>query len=632
MRTINCANLLARQTLLAMAISVPLSAAHAQDEESELLEALSEETAIATRSKQNADYVPGVVSVLQAQDVMALGKRTVLDALMLIPGIEANRDADGNATLRVRGLDFFFNSGNVKVLVDGLDMAAEVSASNSAVLLMSLRQVERIEVIRGPGSNLYGDFAFTGLVNIVTRRESEGGAVALGVGPGGQQATLTAAHRFEHLDLGINLSDLRADRFQSVGQTPPDERRRFGNLLLEGAGFSFKASLLDRDSQRLVPAPNAPPRVNRRFEHIHNLALEKQWELDDGSQWLASVSRQDADSQAGNARYQGREWRYAISGNKSFGAHLLLAEVSRLEQNIELGDFPAAPPPPGQPANPAVFVRDRKRTLNSIMVQDQVELSESVTATVGARFDALEDIDSRLTPRAALVWRINDRHTLKGQYAEGFRTPTTVELYSRGNMIANGELDLERIRTAEASYVYANEKDNFRATLFSAEVPNAILRSPVTMPGHFNGAGPESSGVELEWEHQWSDRLQLAGTYAFARSKDPRGQPQGRLGPGFGAARHIFNVTTLFKPLPNWEVGAHYLLIGDRDTSPTKTDGYGQLDAAITRRIGDDFELSFNVRNLLKADVSYLARVPPGRLVVADYSERSGQFELVWRF
>ena len=153
-------------------VLVQVTPACAQDEESELLDALNEETTIATRSKQNADFVPGVVSVLQGEAMLALGKRTVLDALALMPGIEANRDVDGNATLRVRGFNFFFNSGNVKVLIDGLDMAAEASASNSGVLLMPMQQVERIEVIRGPGSNLYGDFAFTGLVNIVTLKDA----------------------------------------------------------------------------------------------------------------------------------------------------------------------------------------------------------------------------------------------------------------------------------------------------------------------------------------------------------------------------------------------------------------------------------------------------------------------------
>ena len=67
------------------ALSFGTNFAHAQDEESELLATLSEETESASRSKQNADFVPGLVSVLQGDELALLGKRTVLDALTLVP-------------------------------------------------------------------------------------------------------------------------------------------------------------------------------------------------------------------------------------------------------------------------------------------------------------------------------------------------------------------------------------------------------------------------------------------------------------------------------------------------------------------------------------------------------------------
>ena len=95
-----------------LALALLLAAtAQAQDSEDEELEALlallDEETEIATQTRLNADYVPGVVTVLRGEDVAALGARHVLDALALVPGIEALRDDIGNATLRVRGIDYF---------------------------------------------------------------------------------------------------------------------------------------------------------------------------------------------------------------------------------------------------------------------------------------------------------------------------------------------------------------------------------------------------------------------------------------------------------------------------------------------------------------------------------------------
>ena len=93
-------------------------AAYAQvDEESKLLAILAEETAVATKTRVNGDFVPGIVSVLHGDELEALGIETAWEALSLVPGIEAVRDPTGNPNVIVRGLEFPFNSGNVKILI-----------------------------------------------------------------------------------------------------------------------------------------------------------------------------------------------------------------------------------------------------------------------------------------------------------------------------------------------------------------------------------------------------------------------------------------------------------------------------------------------------------------------------------
>jgi outer membrane receptor for ferrienterochelin and colicins len=325
------------------------------DEEAELLDTLLEETEVATRSMQNADFVPGVVSVLQGEDLAALGTRTVLDALALVPGIEANRDSDGNATLRVRNFDFFFNSGNVKVMVDSIDMAAEVSGINSAVLLMPINQVERIEVIRGPGSNLYGDFAFTGLINIVTHKERN--QLNLGFGNGAsKEATANYSYKNESAHVSANFSEFSADEFQSIGQTAPEERRRFGNMDIGWLGFSIRGSWMDRDSARLTPNGG----IGRRFEQLSHLLMQQQWHLSEEHDVKLSAARQNADSKIGQTNYKGHEWRYAFEGQWRHGAQLWLYEVSKLDQTIQRGVVPPAPPLPGQRPNPNIDVKKIK--------------------------------------------------------------------------------------------------------------------------------------------------------------------------------------------------------------------------------------------------------------------------------
>ncbi len=135
----------------------------------ELLAVLEEETEVATKTKMNNDFVPGMVTVLHGEQLEALGIHTIVEALSMVPGIQAARLSSGEPTVKIRGLAFPFNAGNVKVMLNSIALSRESSGINSSVLLTPIAQVDRIEVIRGPGSNIYGDFALGGVVNIVTK-------------------------------------------------------------------------------------------------------------------------------------------------------------------------------------------------------------------------------------------------------------------------------------------------------------------------------------------------------------------------------------------------------------------------------------------------------------------------------
>ena len=157
----------------------------AEEDETEMLELLAildAETTIATKTKLNSDFVPGMVTVLNGEELEALGLRTVWEALSLVPGIQAYRNAGSDPMYTIRGLQFPFNSGNIKVMLNSIAMSREDSGINSPVSLLPVEQVKRIEFIRGPGSSLYGSYAFMGLLNIITRDEGAGAYGAIEAG------------------------------------------------------------------------------------------------------------------------------------------------------------------------------------------------------------------------------------------------------------------------------------------------------------------------------------------------------------------------------------------------------------------------------------------------------------------
>src|SRR5688500_1557659 len=139
-----CRASLAALTLCALALTAAPAAAQSDDEQllNELMAVVDEGTAVATQTRMNVDYVPGMVTVLEGPLLASLGARTVLDAMGLVPGVMSYVGNGGEPVLLVRGVAFPFNSGNVKVLVNSIAMSREGAGVSSSVMHMPIEQVE----------------------------------------------------------------------------------------------------------------------------------------------------------------------------------------------------------------------------------------------------------------------------------------------------------------------------------------------------------------------------------------------------------------------------------------------------------------------------------------------------------
>ncbi|MBF0369826.1 MAG: TonB-dependent receptor [Magnetococcales bacterium] len=133
----------------------------------DLLAVMAESTEIATKNHLNADFVPGMVTVLHGEELEARGMHTIADAMLLVPGVSSFSWTD---SLAVRGLAAY-GSGKVKVLLNGISINETLFAQASPIFLLPIQLVERIEMIRGPGSAIYGEHAFSGVLNIIIRDE-----------------------------------------------------------------------------------------------------------------------------------------------------------------------------------------------------------------------------------------------------------------------------------------------------------------------------------------------------------------------------------------------------------------------------------------------------------------------------
>lgn len=124
-------------------------------------------TDLADRTSRDLREAPGIVHVITRQELMTSGAQTLQEAMLLVPGVSLGRDVDDVVGLGIRGN--WAEEGKCLVMLDGIPLNETSYGTAGLALQLPVENVERIEVINGPGSVMYGGFAALGVVNVITR-------------------------------------------------------------------------------------------------------------------------------------------------------------------------------------------------------------------------------------------------------------------------------------------------------------------------------------------------------------------------------------------------------------------------------------------------------------------------------
>lgn len=607
------------------------------DELQDLLKILNEETAVATKTRMNSDYVPGIVTVLHGAEMAALGARTVWDALSMVPGIEAFRDVSGNPSVAVRGIQFPFNSGNVKILIDSMPTARDNAGINSIVLDFPIELVDRIEVIRGPGSVVYGDFAYMGLIHIVTRRDGagvfaradEGSSFSGGLFRGGTTKS------------GLSYS-LSAAAFTGGPTEVPDRRNvddtrglAFGSLKYRGASLStgiITRQVTDVSAPRSIPGQQTHSVVEARYE----TELSKGAHLDLRLNDRVNRYRNTQSDLDGSVLEAGVGLRLANGARHSW-----LFDLSRTRTYIDEAEFKIPPQTPvptlpgGQPSQavpqlPLGFtVRDEALSFTSLMAQDTVQASTRLAITVGARFDKYGDVDTRVTPRASLVYRASERTILKFQYAEGFRAPTFFELYSLGRR--NTQLDFEVNQTSELNLVRRGPGRVLRLTAYASNLKKLLYLVAVDAQRHSlfdNSRRARVYGTEVEFERELSRKVKGVVNAALLTSRDSRAF-DALFAKRDTAPSVMGDVALITAPSPKVQLAARWHFVGGR--SDPSFPAYHELGATLTLKglVARGLDVRAGARGATGAGVIY-PNVLPNQTTPLAYEYPKAFIELSW--
>jgi outer membrane receptor for ferrienterochelin and colicins len=578
----------------------------------DLLNIIQQETDVATKTRLNTDYVPGIVTVLQGDQLEAMGMATAWEALGLVPGVQAVLDASGSPSVVVRGIDFPFNSGNIQILINSVPLSRADSGISASSLLIPIEQVERIEVIRGPGSVVYGDFAFMGLVNIVTRKDGQRVYTRddIRTHSGGARGSWTSGPA----SVAANLSHSTSDNTPLPVARGHDERT-FGVLSASDGGFKLSAE----EARRELRPSGAGPTFD-----------ETSWGIDGryGRDIIpklhaeASVNylRNDIDNTA--SLFQGHQIRYGVSlisdlwerQSWLFGAD---DSTSTTDQAAH-----ASPGPPGRPPGPRVLlVSNVERRITGLVLQDRIDLSKAMTLTLGARRDAYSDLQTRTTPRVAVVWRVDDRNILKAQYAEGFRPPTFFELYTPPPPHTVPRYPFEVNATTELNYIHKTAGQVVRATLFHTSINDMLRPGGQVVPGHAS-----SQGVEVEWSRQITTRLKVETNASHTNTRDPRNGDN----EDPATARWLANAGLTFEVLRDTILGARLNYVENRAGGGG---GYDLADFTVSRQevFMRGLGLRAGVKDAFNDRAVYLNVPPVGPPQPLVYPGRSVWVQVSWK-
>jgi iron complex outermembrane receptor protein len=582
--------------------------------EAEILGVLADATEIATKTRMNADYVPGILTILRREEMLALGVRTVADALGLVPGMVIDRRQDGRFSTSLRGLD----NGNteVKVMIDSVPLTTSVAGS-ATYFELPIAQVERIEVIRGPGSALYGEGAFAGLINVVTYDRP---LFHLRHGDNGT-TEVCAIYRHDDplrdLSLRVNLAawdsrgaDLWVETdllhrigLGSVSNAPgavdDGERYRFGQLKLDWANVALFAQYQRNGKNPFFGATGVLPDPSPQDESLDvsewviqgrigfapaaklNGALILRWHHR-GSHFDARIRPPgapalpgspilpdglDAERQISSARTQAEaflEWTGWASHRVRFEVSLARERVLDAWRAYNADIFTFEPLPEMQRYGGALAPLDPNavRTIASLAIQDEWSLRPNLDLTLGARYDHYSDLSGSLSPRLAGVWRLTDKHLLKAQIAGAFFPPTLLQRYyvPLPPLEVETPNDEQRVTTGEISYIYRQPNSVFRATLYHSNLYDVIVTTP---EGLFNRGEERLAGIELEWEQRFSRDFKLEANLSYADTLNKDNDA-----PLPGAAKWLGNLAFFYNPRKNLMLTGRWRHVGDRVRDP----------------------------------------------------------------
>ena len=505
----------------------------------------------ATRSPEEERNLGSATTVITRERIERSGTTTVLEVLRSVPGVDVLRQGgDGSLTsLFLRGT----NSTHALVLVDGARVNSPYFPGYDFSALTT-ENVERIEIVRGPFSALYGSDAIGGVIQIFTRAATvrPTGRVTLEAGDAGQrQGSVFFSAGAGPISAAASYRDARIE-----GDRPnSDWRARNGSLRLEAAlgesaSLALEAAVLDGELglPGAVGAETPHDRFGFREERLQ-LPVSFRPAAGHAASFLAAyvVSKPTSSSVAFgfDTETDARTLQLTASDRWSAGRHELTALVSLERWTVE-------------DVNTFGTALDDDSSLWGAAIQDVLSFGGGWTATAGLRYDRSSDFGEAWSPRANVAWRSEDaRWKLRASGGAAFRAPTVGELHYPFS--GNADLEPERSTSWElGAERYFGGSGKLEISLFWNELENLIVFDFATSRNESVGRA-RTRGVEVGWRQEISERIGVDAGYTWLEAED-----RGTGGDLLRRPRHRAFLSATVRPFARFSISPRAVFVGRR--------------------------------------------------------------------
>ena len=518
------------------------------------LEALGDiKVASSSVSEKTLSRAPNVISVITAERIQASGAQTLSELLHYLPGVQVLQRRNGRDMLWIRGIPSGRNTKTL-LLIDGVPQNETIFGGWSPDETVRVDNIARIELIRGPGSALYGGNAYAGVVSIVTKNAEANDFAAVFQG------------KFQTIGSEFGISAEKSDiKYRISGRTydtkgHPQIYDRSGNASnhynnVDAVNGQIKVSADkwmvdyrydnymteypmyasgDYKSQRYT-SNNFLGQLAHEYADIqlkHTLFFNSVNRVFDRDAFKEDDPRLffSSDSQLSSRRYGLKS--YALINNSdtlqtSLGLFIDKWHVSEYYETIFVQNYQPVERllsglRQGEDSTPSA------ENYAGLWQQDLQLFDRKMELILGLRYDYHSIFGDKISTRFGMTWQSDKKWSVKLLWGSAYRPPTFLQQYeirSDNNVPGNPDIEPETIKTSEFEFsYYYSANQTASARLFSSELKNFIQSID---GGQYQNTDDERrvEGAELEWrqavtlENRLFDKMSFDVNYTFLDTK-----------------------------------------------------------------------------------------------------------------